>query len=314
VSGLVVRELKEADLAVADRINREAFGTFFGLEKPMNFRGDGEVVRGRFHANPAGAFAADLNGELVACGFVMDWGSVGIFGPLTVSVERWGKGIARAMLDEMTAYMDRCGFALQGLFTHPQSTKHIRLYEEYGFRMQRITAVMAKEIAPEALSRDHLLFSAQDEAGQKEVLSVCANIAGSVFPGLDLGGEIRSIHDNGFGDTVLIVDGGEIVGFACCHQGAGSEAGSAQMLVKFAAVCRDDGAARRFVHLLEACEEFAASRGVRRLVAGTNTGRSAAYESMLNAGYKTWMNGIAMHKSGGTCYDHPGVFVVDDWR
>lgn len=311
---LVVRSLREDDLEVADRINRIAFGTFFDLDNPADFRGDGDVVRGRLQNNPDGAFAADLDGELVACGFVMDWGSAGIFGPLTVDVEHWGKGIARAMLDTMTAYMDGCGFSLQGLFTHAQSAKHIRLYEAYGFRMQRITAVMAKEIAPQAAARDLLLFSAQDEAGQQELLSCCAEISGSVFPGLDLGGEILSIRNNKFGDTVLVVDDGDIVGFACCHHGAGSEAGSAQVMVKFAAVRRGNDAARRFMLLLAACESFAASRGVKRLVAGTNTGRSGAYEAMLDAGYRTWMNGIAMHKSGGACYDLPDVFVIDDWR
>lgn len=314
MSNLVIRPLREDDLDAADRINRIAFGTFFELDNPRDFRGDGGVVRGRMQSNPHGAFSADLNGELVACGFVMDWGSVGILGPLTVDVEHWGKGIARAMLDAMTGYMDTRGFSLQGLFTHPQSAKHIRLYEAYGYRMQRITAVMAREIGPRAAAGDLLLFSALNDSGRQEQLAACAQIAGSVYPGLDLGDEIRSIQTNGFGDTVLIADEGEIVAFACCHHGAGSEAGSTQILIKFAAVRRDDEAARRFKLLLRACEDFAATTGVTRLVAGTNTGRSAAYEAMLDEGYRTWMNGIAMHKSGSSCYDLPGVFVIDDWR
>jgi hypothetical protein len=129
VSGLVVRQLEEGDLEDADRINGIAFGTFFGLETPSAFRGDGEVIAGRFAANPDGAFAADIDGTLVACGFVMDWGSVGLLGPLTVGAELWGRGVGCGMLDAMTLYMDSRNFALQGLFTHPQSLTHIRLYE-----------------------------------------------------------------------------------------------------------------------------------------------------------------------------------------
>jgi hypothetical protein len=64
--------MKEQDFADADRINRIAFGTFFGPETPSAFRGDGEVVAGRFAANPDGTFVAEIDGTLVACGFVME--------------------------------------------------------------------------------------------------------------------------------------------------------------------------------------------------------------------------------------------------
>lgn len=311
----VIRHLTERDLVDADRINRSAFGTFFGLENPMDFRGDGEVVTGRLRNNPNGAFAADLDGKLVACGFVMDWGSVGIFGPLTVDVDHWGRGIARAMMDAMTGYMDDRGFALQGLFTHPQSAKHIRLYEAYGFRMQRITAVMAKEIEPDRPDSGPIaLFSALADREKNAALAACVGITDSVYPGLDLTTEILSIDAHGFGDTVLIVDDGEVVGFACCHHGAGSESGSTQVLVKFAVVRSGKDASRCFALLLDNCEKFAAALKVNRVVAGTNTGRIWAYEAMLAGGYRTWMNGVAMHKIGNACYDLTGSFVIDDWR
>lgn len=315
MSDIIVRPLALKDLPAADRINREAFGTFFGLENPMEFRGDGEVVPGRHRLNPDGAFAAELDGDLVACGFVMDWGDVGIFGPLTVDVRYWGRGIARAMMDAMMAYMDAGGFKLQGLFTHPQSAKHIRLYEEYGFRMQHITAVMDKQVAENAkLPGDCRLFSELDDAQCDEAVRRCREIADSIHPGLDLGGEIRSIAENGYGDTLLIDGAGEVNGFACCHQGAGSEAGSAQTLVKFACVSPGVAAPATFDRLVLSCEAYCASRGVTRLVAGTNTGRRECYEALLGAGFRTWMNGIAMLRPDGPGYNRPGNFVIDDWR
>lgn len=319
MSGLIVRQLAEEDIAAADRINRIAFGTFFGLETPSAFRGDGEVISGRFAANPDGAFAAELDGKLVACGFVMDWGNVGLLGPLTVDVDAWGRGIGRAMLDAMTRYMDRRGFALQGLFTHPQSPTHIRLYEAYGFRMSRITAVMEKPVeAPPEIPASITLFSELKEAERPAVLAACREVAGAVYVGMDLSQEIRSIDDSAFGDTILLYQDSALTGFACCHQGAGSEAGSPQTLVKFAAVLPGANAARAFGRLMEACENFAAQRGTARLVAGTNTGRSACYEALLEMGFRSWMNGIAMLKPApGTPtdgYNLPDVFAVDDWR
>ena len=319
MSDLVVRQLTEGDLVDADRINRVAFGTFFGLEDPTAFRGDGEVIPGRFASNPHGAFAAEMNGELVACGFVMDWGRVGLLGPLTVDVDQWGRGIGRSMMDAMTGYMDSRGFTLQGLFTHPQSPTHIRLYESYGFRMNRITAVMAKDVAAAAeLPGTARLFSELAEEDRRVAIAECRNIAETVYPGLDLAGEITSIALNGFGDTVLLGAAGDLSGFACCHQGAGSEAGSRQTLVKFASVRSGPDAPATFEKLMAACGGFAAQRGTKRLVAGTNTGRAACYQAMLDMGFRSWMNGIAMLKPVPTAdtegYNIDSVFAVDDWR
>jgi GNAT superfamily N-acetyltransferase len=315
VNGLVVRQLTESDLVEADRINRVAFGTFFGLPDPLAFRGDGQVVPGRFQRNPDGAFAADLDGKLVACGFVMDWGSVGIFGPLTVDVNHWGKGIARRMLDAMTGYMDKRGFALHGLFTHPQSATHIRLYEEYGFRMQRVTAVMDKQVdLSRAMPIDTMCFSTLNDADRQATLKQCAAVTAGIYEGMDLSGEILSINANGFGDTVLLRVDGRLAGFACCHQGAGSEAGSSQTLIKFAAVTPGLLAGENFSRLLKVCESFAAHRGTGRLVAGTNSGRCNCYEALRNAGFRTWMNGIAMIKPDHDGYNSSETYVIDDWR
>lgn len=315
MSDIVIRQLTESDLPEADRINREAFGTFFGLEDPMNFRGDGEVVPGRHRANPEGAFAAEIDGRLVACGFVMNWGDVGIFGPLTVDVRHWGRGIARAMMNAMMAYMDAEGFALQGLFTHPQSAKHIRLYEAYGFRMQHITAVMDKQVeTKQSLPQGASQFSSLSRDEREGALSRCRAIADGILPGMDLTGEIMSIAENGYGDTLLLEGPGGTTAFACCHQGAGSEAGSTQAVVKFAAVMPGAAASDTFDVLVEACEAYCASRGVARLVAGTNTGRRECYEALLAAGFRTWMNGIAMIRPAGPGYNMPGMFVIDDWR
>ena len=35
---------------------------------------------------------------------------------------------------------------------------------------------------------------------------------------------------------------------------------------------------------------------------------------MLDAGYRTVMNGIAMTRPDNEGYNRPGAFVIDDWR
>ena len=58
------------------------------------------------------------------------------------------------------------------------------------------------------------------------MLKECFEVTNSVYPGLDVEREIRAVDDQRLGDTVLLRDGSQLVGFAVCHCGAGSEAGS----------------------------------------------------------------------------------------
>ena len=80
----LIRPLRESDISKADHIFRLASGTFIGLQDPLTFFGDAGFIRTRFMANPSGSFAAEVNGEHVGSNFVANWGSVGIFGPLTI--------------------------------------------------------------------------------------------------------------------------------------------------------------------------------------------------------------------------------------
>lgn len=311
---VVIRLLTERDLAEADRINRIAFGTFFGLPDPAKFRGDGDAVHGRFAADPEASFAAEVDGRLVGCGFCMDWGSVGILGPLTVDVDYWSQGVARALMPEMVALLDRRGHTMSGLFTHPQSPMHIRLYESYDFWMQRPTAVMEKTPDPALRAFGVRLYSDLSGDEQEAALRDCRAVADTVYPGLDLTREIVSLARQGYGDTLLLDRDGAVAGFAVCHHGAMSEAGSGQLVVKFGAVRLGVDAPGHFRDLLLAAEGLAAARGAPRLVCGTNTGRIAVYRIMLDAGFRTFMNGIAMLRPGSSGYNVPEAYVIDDWR
>src|SRR5437588_12202448 len=128
-----VRPMGEADLPEADRIMRLAFGTFLGLADPTTFMGDADYVRTRWAAEGTVALAAEVDGRLVGSNFVTRWGSVGFFGPLTVRPELWDKGVARRLLDATMPIFDDWGVTHRGLFTFGHSTKHVSLYQRYGF-------------------------------------------------------------------------------------------------------------------------------------------------------------------------------------
>ncbi len=188
----------------------------------------------------------------------------------------------------------------------------MRLYESYGFRMQRVTAVMAKPVAPvPAAARQ---FSRLPERERAQLLAAMCELSDGVFPGLDVTAEAADLAAHGLGETLLLESGGRLDAMALCHFGPGSEASEGQLFVKFATARGGKNAHRRFERLLAACEAHAALRGAAQIVAGTNTGRAEAYEIMQRAGFRTVMNVIAMTRPGTDGYNRPEIFAIDDWR
>ncbi|RJF89709.1 GNAT family N-acetyltransferase [Oleomonas cavernae] len=301
-----IRPLAEADLAAADRIFRLAFGTFVGLPEPSSFMGDAALIAPRWHADPQATLGAFRDGELVGSNFAANWGSFGFFGPLTIRPDLWDQGIARQLLERTMALFAAWGTRQLGLFTFPDSPKHHGFYGKFGFAVGALTPVMAKRVE-RADTAPWTTIAARPGS-----LAACRALAGAVYPGLDLTGEIAAVAAQKLGDTVLVHDGTELVAFAVCHAGAGTEAGSDTVYVKFGAA--KPGAADAFDRLLAACEAYAHGLGATALMAGTNAARSRALALMEARGFKVAFEGVAMLRDGAAGYNRAECLVMDDWR
>jgi len=311
---VAVRPLAEEDLDDADRIFRLAFGTFLGMPDPSAFMGDADLVRPRWRGDPSGALGAYADGELVGSNFAANWGSFGFFGPLTVRPDLWDSGVGRALLDPTMALFERWGTRLAGLYTFAQSAKHVSLYQRFGFWPQHLTSVLSQKIAPAEDSAAGSRYSDLAAREREACLAQCRALTGSIHPGLDVSIEIEAVAQQSLGDTVLVHDGAELVAFAVCHTGAGSEAGSGSAYVKFGAARSGPSAAGHFERLVSACEDFARARSARQLLAGVNTGRHDAYRALLARGYRTVLQGVAMLRPNDPGFNRGDCFVLDDWR
>src|SRR5438093_3408578 len=310
---VTVRPLRESDLAEADRIMRLAFGTFLGLPDPGGFMGDADYIRTRWAAEPAAALAAEVGGRLVGTNFATRWGSVGFFGPLTVDPALWDQGVARALLNETMPLFDRWDVTHAGLFTFPQSPKHLGLYQGYGFQPRFLTPVLARPLSAGpaggpggAGPPGGRWGTVRDATDLGVITAACARITDATYAGLDVTKEIEAVATQKLGDTVLALDdAGGVDGFAVCHTGAGSEAGTGTCFVKFGAALPGPGAADRFARLLTACEAFAAEEGAHAVVAGVNSSRRGAHRALVDRGYRAQLVGVAMHKPDESAYhDH----------
>jgi GNAT superfamily N-acetyltransferase len=310
----VIGPLAERDLPEAERIFRVAFGTFLGVPEPETFWSDRDYVHGRWRAPHVAALGATLDGRLVGSNFATRWGSVGYFGPITVRADLQEHGIGKVLLAATMDQFDAWGTRHAGLFTFAQSAKHVALYQKFGFHARFLTAIMSAPARREQPMADWSRYGALSDAERDAALLASRQVTDTLYPGLDLSEEIRAVQAQGLGDTVLVQGGDGVAAFAICHYGPRSEAGAGTCFIKFAAVRDTPFAEQNYLRLLDACEALAVAVGMPNLLAGANLARYEAYQHLVARGFRTVIQGVAMHRRNDPGYCRPGVYIIDDWR
>ena len=308
---VIVRDLRESDLTLADAILRSAFDTFTGV---TSLFGDKDYVHTRWLADPGAAFAAEQDGQLAGTNFVTRWGTVGFFGPLSVRPELWDQGVASRLMQATVALFDRWGTAHAGLFTFAHSPKHHGLYQKFGFWPRFLTPVMTKAPFAPRRSPQPIRYTALPPAERARAVDACRELTATAYEGLDLEREIRAVESQGLGEVLLLDDSSGLAGMAVCHLGAGTEAGGQGCYVKFGLARPGPGAEVRFGMLLDACESLAVDHGADHIELGVNAGRHEAYAAVTARGYRVGLVGVSMHRANDEGYSRPGTWLVDDWR
>jgi len=309
-----IRLLQENELAAADHIFRLAFGTLIGLPEPTEFYGDAAYIHHRWKANPNSVFAAEMDGKLIGSNLAIDWGSFGYFGPLSVHPDFWNQKVGQHLVEAAIAYLTEANTSMMGLFTFAQSPKHHILYQKFGFRLRFLTAILAKQVEQLQPIPQRNRYSLLSENERAQTLEAIFQLTNSIYEGLDLSREIQTVQAQGLGDTVLLWNDAGLSGFAVCHYGPGTEAGSNTCFVRFGAVYSGNNAGERFEQLLDLCEALTVAQGMSRLIAGVNTSRDEAYRRMLARGFRSEIIGVAMHRPNEPGFNRPDVFALDDWR
>ena len=317
----VIRPLAASDLDSADRIVRVAFGTFLGLPDPAAFMGDANYAYTRWKADPAAALGAEHDGKLIASNFATNWGSFGFFGPLTVEPQYWNRGIAQQLLGPTMELFRRWGNRHLGLYTFPSSSKHMVLYQKFGFWPRDLVANVTKSVpaTPQAsdvaADSESSLFSEARPDELPDFFAACREVTNANFDGLDVQREIRAVSEQRLGDTVFVWDNSKLAAFAVCHSGPGSEAGSGVCYIKFGAVRPGVAAAGNFRRLLDRVAAFAVASRAQKITAGVNLARREAFQALLNAGFRVESQGIAMESGDASSgYNRRGAYILDDWR
>jgi GNAT superfamily N-acetyltransferase len=315
-NGVTVGPLRESELEEADRIFRVAFGTYIGLPNPADFMGDRNLLISRWYAPHVKTLAARDKGRLIGSNQITRWGSFAFFGPLTVLPEYWDRGIAQRLLDATIKIFEKQGPQRTGLFTFPHSTKHVGLYQKYGYWPGYLTALM--KLSPEdgaagGKGAKPVYLTKLKRSERESAIAACSKLTNVIVRGLDLTSELRMLVKQQSGEAVMTYTRNVLDGFALCFHGAGTEGGTKTCYVKFAAARSGAAAGQRFDRVLDACIEFAASRAAA-LEAGMNLAREDAYRRMRAHGFRPFAQGVSMQRPHAPGHNRADAYVIDDWR
>ena len=318
VDDVIIRQMNEEDIEESDRIIRLAFGTFRGIKDPENYRIDAKYAHPRYFADPSASFVAELNGKIIGSNFGLHWGSIGIFGPLTIHPDYWDKGIGSKLMRQVMRCFEKWKVTHSGAMTFANSPKHISLYRKLGYNPRFLIPVMSKKIEDKPISTNSKftwLRYSENGKDKDRILQECNKVTNTVYPGLDLRLEIKAVDKLNLGDTVILLgEHKEIIGFAVCHCGVNTEAGAEKCYVKFGAVSTNSHSEINFTNLLNVCEEFTVSKKMKTLVVGVNIGRHNAYQLLLKQDFIIDFLGVSLHQPNNDAYNTAEKYVLDDWR
>jgi GNAT superfamily N-acetyltransferase len=154
-------------------------------------------------------------GEIAAFNLVHRSGSEGWMGPLAVHTDYQGAGLGREIVERGIAWLKECGATTIGLETMPRTMDNIGFYSALGFLPGRLTLTVTVDAAPAAAPAE--LLGRMPPAERENALAECNELTDRLAPGYDYTRELQLTEQLTLGDTVLIREGGELLGFALCH-------------------------------------------------------------------------------------------------
>jgi GNAT superfamily N-acetyltransferase len=323
-----IRRVRKGDLAKVREVIEQAFGDLFERQlgsRPRQVFGGAQYVHHRWLMEPWGCFVAEEGeGKLVGAALAVMWGTLGLVGPVAVLPNYQNQRIGQQLLAACDGFFEENHSTLQGVATYSHSPRHLMFYQKLGYRPRYLVAITAKPLdrreigaaapRPGRPAFAVVRYSTLEEARKKATLAKLRRITSGVLRGMDVAKEVEIVDGLALGDTLVLEKGRDVVGFALYHVPGVSEAPHGAVYVKFLAV---DPGQRRLEYLqalLGAVEDMALGAQVQRVVAPVSTAYWAAYQTLLERGYRIDFTMVRMKRGKQISDEDPADLVLDDWR
>ena len=247
--------------------------------------------------------------EIVAFNVVHRSGIEGWMGPLAVRPDWQGSDVGKEIVRAGTRLLSTKNARVIGLETMPRTMDNIGFYSRLGFVPGRLTITLTVE-AHEGARKSRTL-GMLGAAAREDTMEAARSLTHAQVAGYDFTREMRLTHELGVGDTLLLEEGGRIVGFAIFHI-APLVDGRAREELRVLKLVLDDET--RVESLIDALADAARRNGTRRVAIRVQGEYVEAYRRLIALGARVRWTDLRMYVSGYEETRAPVGILLSNWE
>ncbi len=251
----------------------------------------------------------DARGDIAAFNMVHRSGVEGWMGPLAVRTEHQGSGVGKDVVERGVGWLRAQGARIIGLETMPRTMDNIGFYSRLGFVPGKLTITLTLDAssadrAPELLGR----MSMRD---RDDEIEAARTLVGAIAPGYDFRREIELTDSLSLGDTLLLHERGELVGFALCHTAPLVEGRTREELRVLKMVLARESLLDTMIRAL--CD-FAKRCGTRRVALRVQGEYADVYARLVAMGARVRWTDLRMALDGHGELPPAGGVLLSNWE
>ena len=255
---------------------------------------------------------SDAEGQLAAFNMAHGSGTEGWMGPLAVRNDRQGEGIGRAIVETAVSWLREREVSTLGLETMPRTVDNIGFYSRLGFVPKHLTVTMTNDVTRRGVAGHYVMYSELSPDEQQRWLERCRERLDRAAAGYDFSREIELTRALRIGDTAIVEDHDEVRGFALYHSAPLADVRPADELRVLKLVADTLETFQRLIVILEA---NAVTKRLRRVAIRCQTAFGAAYQTLVQHGYRVRWTDLRMTLTG---YPEPelsgGEITFSNWE
>ena len=249
------------------------------------------------------------SGEIAAFNIAHQSGAEGWMGPLAVRPDQQAQGLGKVVVRAGVEWLRARGARVIGLETMPRTMDNVGFYSSLGFVPGRLTITVTLDAAPAA--EPPVLLGRLPAADRGAAVEGCRALTDAQLAGYDFTREIEITDDLSLGDTVLLRERGEIVGFALCHTVPLVEGRAREELRVLKLVLRREA---QLEPLARALMDYARRSGARRVAFRVQGEYVSAYRRLIEMGGRVRWTDLRMTVEGHPEAAARGGIVLSNWE
>jgi hypothetical protein len=251
----------------------------------------------------------DARGGIAGFNMVHRSGVEGWMGPLAVRMEHQGSGLGKEIVERGVSWLEREGARVIGLETMPRTMDNIGFYSRLGFAPGRLTITLTLDAA--SADRVPDLLGRMGTRDREDHLGASRILVQRILPGYDFTRELELTDSLALGDTVLLRQGSELVGFALCHTAPLVEGRVREELRVLKLVLADE---RLLDVMVRALCDYAKRSGTRRVAFRIQGDYDTLYRRLITMGARVRWTDLRMALAGHAETRPTHGVVLSNWE